>query len=164
MSTTDGPEQRRGALARREFFTRPFAWVAHEPGAPREHEALPGLILLSVLKHVPEAVLLRITPVLRQAWTACICEAGVAYRNDSGQEGVVSLGPDGCAATRLFDGVRTLEQVAAELDAQLGMAPGSNAAIVREAFLILAEREVYHPNGPLSPLNTPLPEEGHYAQ
>lgn len=163
MNPSDGREQRGDDLTRRQFFTRPFAWIARRPTAQGELEALPDLIPLSVLKHFPEAALLRRAPVLRQRWTARVRETGIAYRNDSGQGGIISLGPEGSAATRFLGGVRTSEQVAAVLGAELGMAQGLSAAIVREAFLTLAEHEVYHPNGPLAPLDRALPEEDHYA-
>jgi len=163
MNTTDEREKRGNALTRREFLTRPFAWIAREPASPGDGEAVPCRMALSALKHIPEAALLQMTPVLRQGWTARICEVGIAYRNDSRQEGIVSLGPEGCAATRLFNGVRTLEQVAAAMDAELGMAPGHSTAIVCEAFLKLAEREVYHPHSPPGSLHTPLQANSQYA-
>ena len=103
---------------------------------------------------------MRMVPVLRQGWSARICETGIAYRDDSGQEGIVLLGPEACAAVRLFDGIRTLSQVATALDAELGLAPSSGASIVREAFLTLAMREVYHPNDPPGRVSTPPPAEG----
>lgn len=163
MSTRDERIQERNVLTRREFFTRPFALLAREPSPPWQGEAVPGRIPLSALKDFPEAALMCMVPVLRQGWSARVCEAGIAYRDDSGQEGMVSLGPEGCTATRLFDGVRTLEQVSAALDAELGMTPGRAASIVREAFLTLAMRKVYHPNGPPGPLHTPPPVEGQHA-
>ena len=147
-------------MTRREIFTRPFAWLAREPSPPWQDGAVPGRIPLSALKDIPEAALMCMVPVLRQGWTARVCEAGIAYRDDSGREGMVSLGPEGCTAARLFDGIRTLEQVAAALDAELGMTPSRGVSIVREAFLTLAMREVYHPNGPPGCLHPPPPVEG----
>jgi hypothetical protein len=162
MSTGDERKQGRNALTRREFVTRPFKWLAREPSPPWPGQAVPGRIPLSALKDIPEAALMRMVPVLRQGWSACVCEAGIAYRDDSGQEGTVSLSPEGCKATRLFDGVRTLAQAAAALDAELGITPGLGVAIVRDAFLTLAMREVYHPNGPPPPLYA-SPAEGQNA-
>jgi hypothetical protein len=160
MSTRDEQKQGRNVLTRREIFTRPFAWLVREPSPPWQEGAVPGLIPLSALKDIPEAALMRMVPVLRQGWTAQVCEGGIAYRDDSGQKGMVSLGPEGCTAARLFDGISTLEQVAAALAAELGMTPNRGTSIAREAFLTLAMREVYHPNGPPGRLNTPPPVEG----
>ena len=49
------------------------------------------------------------------------------------------------------------------LDAELEVEPGRSAATVREAFLNLAEREVYHPNGPPLLSDAPPPGEGRRA-
>lgn len=160
MSTPDERKQRRNVLTRREVFTRSFSWLTREPSPPWQGGAVPGRIPLSALNNIPEAALMRMVPVLRHGWTARVCETGIAYRDDSGQQGIVLLGPEACAAVRLFDGIRTLSQVATALDAELGLAPSSGASIVREAFLTLAMREVYHPNGPPGRVSTPSPAEG----
>jgi hypothetical protein len=142
MKPSEEQEPRPGAWTRREFLTRPFAAL----GRTQPPQAI--CIPLSALRELPEAVLQRIVPILRRGWTAGVCPEGIAYRNDSGEDGIVPLGSDACAAAGMFDGVKSLEQVAAALDAESPMAPGQRAALVRETFLLLAEREVFHPNGP----------------
>jgi hypothetical protein len=160
MSMPDDRQQGSKALTRRDILTRPFAWMTREPSALLQCGAIAGRIPLSALKDIPEAALMRMVPVLRQGWDARVCETGIAYRDDSGKEGIVLLGPEASAAVRLFDGIRTLSQVAAALDAELGLAPSSGASIVREAFLTLAMRKVYHPNDPPGRVSTPPPAEG----
>jgi len=159
MSTTDGYRQRHNALTRREFFTRPLAHLGRELVSPAEGEAVPGRFSLSALREIPEAALMQMTPVLREGWTAHIAETGITYSGDQGQEGVVPLEVEGCEATRLFDGTRTLAQVASVIEEQFGVTPSRGVSIVREAFLTLAEREVYHPSGPLDPLPAPPPTQ-----
>ena len=163
MSASDELKQKRPVLTRREFLTRPFGWLVLKPSPPWREGALPGLIPLSALKDIPEAALMSMVPVLRRGWRARICDAGIAYQDDSGQVGTVSLSPECCAAARLFDGVRTLEQAAADLDAEPGMTPGNGRSVVRETFLTLAMREIYHPNAPMCSLKEPPPVEDQHA-
>jgi hypothetical protein len=155
MSTPDKNRQRHNALTRREFFTWPLAHLGRGLASPAEDGAVPGRIPLSALREIPEAVLMQMTPVLREGWTAHIMGTSITFRSDQGQEGVVPLELEGCAATRLFDGTRTLAQVASVIEGQFGMTPSRGVSIVREAFLTLAEREVYHPDGPLDPFPDP---------
>jgi hypothetical protein len=155
MNTTDEGEQRGGSLTRREFLTRPFAGIAREWLPSGKGKPIPCRLRLEDLRFIPDAVLLEMTPVLRQNWTARVSEAGVTYQSDAGQKGIAFLGREGCTAARMFDGVRTLEQIAAALEAELGMASVRCRAIVRETFLILAEREIYHPNWPPGTPPTP---------
>lgn len=155
MNLNDESNPKGNTVTRREFFTRPMSWFARE----RESVRMP----LCALKDVPEALLLTIVPVLRRGWTARICDTGIAYLSDDGREGVVWLSPEACAVTLWFDGVRTLAEVAAALDAACGLGPGRSVTLVCEAFLTLAEGEVYHPSGPLGPLPPPPPEGGHHA-
>jgi hypothetical protein len=156
---SDERPQGRSGLTRREFFTRPFAWLVRKPSPPWQDGAVPGRIPLSALRNIPEADLMRMAPVLRQGWTARVCNSGIAYRDDSGREGMVTLCPEGCTAVRLFDGTRTLEQVAAALNTEFGMTQSRCSSITREAFLTLAMIEVYHPNGPPGRLNMPAAVE-----
>jgi hypothetical protein len=150
-------------LTRREFFARPFRRITRKSVSLDQGEPVFFRIPLSDLKNIPEADLMCMTPVLRQGWTACICEAGIAYRGESGQEGIVSLEQECCVAVRFFDGTRTLGQVAAALDTEMDITPGRSASIVREAFLTLAEHEVYHPNVLLGPLPMLPPSEDQHA-
>lgn len=160
MSTRDDRKHGNKLLTRRDILTRPFAWLAPEPSASWPDGVVPGRIPLNTLKYIPEAVLMRMVPIVRQGWDARVCDDGIVYRDDSGQEGIVPLRPEGCAAARLFDGIRTLEQVAAALNAELGISPSRGASIAREAFLTLAMREVFHPNDPAGCLCLPSTAEG----
>ncbi len=163
MSTSNGWRQRYKVITRREFFTQPFKWFAREPSHPGKEETISCRVPLSALKNIPETELLRMVPVLRQGWRVYVCEDGIYYRDDSGQEGMMSLSPDECAATRLFNGVRTIEQVAATLAIELGMSHRQGVSIVREAFLTLALHEVYHPTDPPRLSSIPSPGEDQYA-
>lgn len=146
MTHADG--QTRRALTRREFLTAMFPAPKKDTPAPPEESHVPGRFSLSGLKHLPAPVLGRMVPVLRQGWTADIQDDHVAYRGDAERKGVVPLPPEGCAAVRMFDGIRTLEQIAAALEIERGQPPGSLFPQVRHAFLALSAREVYHPDGP----------------
>jgi hypothetical protein len=129
-------------IMRRDFFSRCCPWKKREPLK----------IPLSALHNIPDAALMQIVPLLRQGWSVGFCEDGISCRDANGFESVISLGSAGCSAVLLFDGFRTLEHIAAMLEVNLGMAPASGAPVVREAFLTLAMREVYHPRHPPSTL------------
>jgi hypothetical protein len=162
MNPTDKRNRRRNGLTRREFLTRPFVEIAHTQETAEPENVIPCRLPLSALKDVPEAVLMQMTPILRQGWTVRFCGTSVAYNGDNGKEGSVPLGPNGCAAAQLFDGTRTLAQVAELLEGEWGQNAASRAAAVREAFLALAMAEVYHPNAPPgTPPAVPLRETEH---
>ncbi len=137
-------------MSRRQFFTWPLAWFSHEPLSSDMEENIPVRIPLTCLNKLPEHILMGLVPVLRHKWSAQVCDDGVLYQDPSHQKGKVYLDLEGCAATRLFDGFRTLEQAAEALEKKLDMVPGSGGPIVRDVFLNLANHEVYHPNGPLN--------------
>ena len=144
-------------MTRRQFFTRPLSWLFHAPPSSGMEEHVPHRMPLTCLDELPENVLMGLTPVLRHGWSSRVCDDGVLYMDPSHQEGKVWLGPEGCAAARMFDGFRTLAQAAAALEKELDMVPGSGGPIVRSVFLDLAFHEVYHPGGPL---NLPPVQEG----
>lgn len=156
-------EETRGqqGWTRRELFTRLFALRSRGPSSAGEGRGFSGRIALSALTRISDDSMMRIVPVLRRGWTAHVREGGIAYRDDSGQKGTVDLGPEGCAAARLFDGVRKLDQVAAALAADLAIPPDRSVSIVRETFLTLTMPEVYHP---LGPVDIPPQEEGQHAK
>jgi len=159
MSTADGKGRPRIGLTRRAFFSQPIAHLRRALAPPEVDENVPGRMLLSELRELPESALMDMVPVLRPGWTARISQNNVIYRGDRGQEGVISLGPEGCAAVRLFDGTQTLRRVASEIETQFTVSPSHGGSIVREAFLLLAEREIYHPSGPLEfPVRPPTTE------
>lgn len=89
---------------------------------------------------------MRIVPILRHGWSVHVCEKGLSYQDASGQEGMVSLDKEARAAVLLFNGTRALEQVALTLETEFGITPSHSAFIVRETFLKLAMREIYHPS------------------
>lgn len=137
-------------LTRRELL----ATVLSAGRAPREDDAeVPGRFRLDSLGDLPDTILLRMIPVIRHAWSAEFDDGGVTCREEGGGTRFVRLEPDGCAAARLFDGVITLEEAARKLEEDLQLSAGSGVAVVREAFLRLAESEAYHPAGP--PEETP---------
>jgi hypothetical protein len=138
MNTQDDTKQDHEHMMRRDFFNRCCPWIMRKPLK----------IPLSALQNVPDDVLMQVVPVLRRGWSVQICADGISYKDANGCEAMIPLGAEGCSAALLFDGIRTLEQVAAFLEAERGMAQGSGAPIVREVFLTLAMREAYHPNNP----------------
>jgi hypothetical protein len=169
MSEDDNP-QGRARLTRREFLTNPLACLDRElrsgPSAATarldtdgELVDVPGRIPLSALGQMSPDSLMPLVPVLRYGWTAQIGEEGIAYRNTIGQDGFVELDSAGCAAVRLFDGVRTIEQVAGQLQSELGMPAEDARSMVRQVFVTLVERQVYHPgDSGIPPTEPTLPE------
>ena len=137
-------------LTRREFFKMllPRRAVSPPPPEPDGGAILPGRFSLDMLKYLPAPDLDKMAPVRREGWTVTVRDDGVAYHGEDGREGLVSLGPEACAAVRNFDGQATLDQIAGALQSQWGWPPDRCRALVREAFLALAEREVFHPSGP----------------
>ncbi|MFH0878830.1 MAG: hypothetical protein V2A34_03880 [Lentisphaerota bacterium] len=135
-------------LTRRDFFKKILPRPKAATPAVPEEPVVPGRFSLGALKFLPDPVLQQIVPVLRQGWTVTFQDDGVAYKGEVGKEGVVFLSSEGCAAVRKFDGRQTLEQIALALDLELGRTPGSGFPLVREAFLALTAREIYHPVEP----------------
>ncbi|MCK5806739.1 MAG: hypothetical protein KAI66_28180, partial [Lentisphaeria bacterium] len=90
-----------------------------------------------------------------------ICDEGLAFINDDGEEGTVPLGREGCEATRFFDGARTLAEAAVALGIELEIAQQNSTSIAKEAFLQLVKHDAYHPNDPHLPYS--IPEEDQYA-
>ena len=163
MGKTSLQKERYRVLTRREFLTRPFVWIMKKPVLSKQSKPVSYRIPLSALKHIPETDLMCMTPTLRHGWTVRFCESGIAYRGESGQEGMVSIGSECCLAARFFDGTRTLEQVVSALATELGITKNRSASIVREAFITLSESEVYHPNDPPGPIPTGTPPEHKHA-
>jgi len=139
-------------LTRREFFKGPLAWLKSGPTNSRESKKNTQHIPLSSLRDIPDAVLIRIVPVLRNGWSAHVCENGVAYQDASGEEGVVFLGKEALSAVLLFDGISPLKKVALALEKEFEITSAHSTAIVRETFLVLAMREIYHPSGSIKSL------------
>jgi hypothetical protein len=159
MSKPGGAKIGNRPLTRREFFTRPLKWIRGEPAPVEPVDPIPCRIPLNAIRDIPQSVLMRMTPVLRKGWTARIGQSGMAYRGSDGQDGMVSLGSKCVAAARLFDGTRTLAQVAAVLETELGLMPGGGTVIVRDAFITLCEHEVFHPDLPPQALSANSPED-----
>ena len=138
------------SMTRREFFKMllPGRAAFPLPPEPDVGAPIPGLFSLGMLKFLPEPVLDGMAPVRREGWIVTVQDDGVAYHGEDGREGLVSLGPEACAAVRNFDGQATLDQIAGALQSQWGWPPDRCRALVRETFLALAEREVFHPSGP----------------
>jgi hypothetical protein len=155
MSSKNDHDPDNKNLTRRDLLRHPFESLSRGRVSPAHDKVLAGRIPLTALEMVPEATLLSVVPVPREGWSVRVCEAGVAYEIDPEHRGFVPLEPEACAAARLFDGVSTLEQIAADLGSQLEVPTERSAAIVRRTFLALAMCEVYHPDGPLSPPDTP---------
>lgn len=145
-------------LTRREFLTNPIAWLRQRLDSSQQDGVSSGRFTLSTLFYLPDAVLMGMVPVLRQGWTVSIGETDVSFHGESGQEGTLHLGREGCAAARLFNGSRSLEQAAVALDAEPGTTPGRGRTIARESFLSLAMKEIYHPSSP--PGHVPVPQRG----
>jgi hypothetical protein len=141
----------RKALSRRDFL-KSFVRVKIE--APTKKPTLsdnppaPQRFALDALKDLPEPVLRKMVPILRQDLTATIQDAAVAFRGEGGTEGIVPLRQESCAAVKLFDGLRTLEQIGSALESEQGGQLGSGFLMAREAFLALSARGIYHPAGP----------------
>lgn len=149
---TSNNEKKNGwNITRREFLSCPFSWIAGKSENQEQGEPIPYRLPLKALRHIPKPVLMSIRPVLRHGWSVRICESSIEYEEDSGDESTVSLGAEYCAAVRYFDESRTLEQIAAVLSSELGIDPKQSASVVSEAFLTLAELEIYHPDSPLDP-------------
>jgi hypothetical protein len=159
MSLQDDPKQEHRYMIRRDFLNKCFSGIKREHFKTDPDEGILRRFPISALKNIPGTVLMQIVPIVREGWSVRVCEGGISYKDVSGNEGMVSLGLEGSAAVSLFDGIRTLEQVAASLEAKLGMTPGGGAPIVRELFLDLAMREIYHPKGPTSSLSKASAEE-----
>jgi hypothetical protein len=138
-------------LTRRTLLQTIFARGTAERERIMEEPEVPGRFRLSSLKFLPDSVLLQIVPVLREGWTARLCDDGVAYRTQDGGSGLVHLPPECRMAVALFDGKRTLEQVTQVLLGDQSLPANGAWLAVREAFLGLAAQEVYHPAAPPKP-------------
>ena len=139
-------------LTRRELFKMLMPWRpgSPPPPVPDGGAAIPGRFTLETLRFLPAAVLGKMVPVRREGWTVTVRDDGVAYRREDGREGLVPLGPEACAAVRQFDGQATLDQIAGALQTQWGWPSDRCRTLVRETFLDLAAREIFHPSGPPS--------------
>jgi hypothetical protein len=133
-------------LSRREFLS--FRFFGRSPAPLLLEGPEPGKFSLRDLPRLGDDILVRIVPVLRRGWSAQLGDSGLIFRGDAGQEGVLPLDTGSRAAFALFDGERTLGQVASILEARQGVAKGRGIAVARTAFLILALNEVYHPGNP----------------
>jgi hypothetical protein len=139
-------------LTRREFFARPLARLFLKPSPPWKEGEVPGLIPLSALGELPDEVIMDMIPVLRAGWAVQVVDAGVAYTDSGGQEGLVPFDAAGCLAVHMFDGKMTLGEVATAVAAECGMTAAEGIVVAREAFVALALKEVYHPDRPLEPM------------
>ncbi len=134
-------------LTRRDFLRLRLVGRA-EPAPATPDTPIPGRFTLDLLRHLPDSVLRKMVPMARQGWTVTVQENGVSYRGEPGKEGFVPLLPAACAAVRKFDGSATVDQIGGDLDREMEWPPGQGYALVRDTFLSLADREVYHPSGP----------------
>jgi hypothetical protein len=163
MSMRRDPKQEPQHMIRRDFLNKCFSGIKRESFKTDPDGEILRRFPLSALENVPDAVLMQIVPILREGWSVQVREGGISYKDVRGYEGMVSLGLEGCTAVLLFDGIRTLEQIAASLEAKLGMTQGNGVPIVQKLFLDLAMREVYHPNSPPRSLSKALAEENKNA-
>jgi hypothetical protein len=135
-------------LTRREFFSRWTGGRRDDGPTGGEGETIPGRFTLGSLDALTDEDLMRLIPVLRSGWKVEIGADAVAYHGETGDEGIVPLTVPQRAALLRFDGTGPLDKVAAAVETELGMPEGSAVPIVREIFLLLARREVFHPDVP----------------
>ena len=146
MNSENKKENRRN-LTRREFLSGPFKWVAQKS----PEEPIPYRLPLDALRYIPKPDLMSIRPVLRHGWSVTICESGIEYVEEGGNAKALSLGPEYYAAVQYFNASMSLEQIATRLCSELEIDPDRSVSVVSEAFLTLAELEIYHPDTPLDP-------------
>jgi hypothetical protein len=160
---TPPSDEARPALSRREFL-KSFVPINIEaltkitvaqtdPVIPADLVApadpiAPQRFALDALKDLPEFALRQMVPVLRADLAVTIKDAALEFRSAGGEEGLVSLRLEACAAVRLFDGLRSLEQIGSTLEIEQIALPGGGFLLAREAFLALSMHGVYHPAGP----------------
>ncbi len=141
--------QERTAISRRDFLKSfaPIKGTTKKPALSGQCPA-PQRFALDALKDLPDSVLRHMVPILRRGLALTIREDAVAFRGENKEQGLAALRREACAAARLFDGLRTLEQVGLALDIEHPGQPGSGFLLAREAFLALSARGVFHPAGP----------------